>query len=86
MYPLIEEWVKIMVFIATFNIISVISWQSVLLVEEIGLQGENYRPVSSHWQTLSYNVVSSTTSHEQDSNLWMNTTIIREIKSPQESQ
>jgi hypothetical protein len=86
MYPLIEEWVKIMVFIATFNIISVISWQSVLLVEEIGLQGENYGPVSSHWQTLSYNVVSSTTSHEQDSNLWMNTTIIREIKSPQESQ
>ena len=28
----------------------------VLLVEEIG---ENHRPVASHWQTLSYNVVST---------------------------
>ena len=39
-----------MVFNATFNNISVISWWSVLLVEETG---ENYRPVASHWQTLS---------------------------------
>ena len=37
--------------------ISAISWQSVLLVEETG---ENHRPVSSHWQTLSHNFVSST--------------------------
>ena len=42
-----------------------ISWQSVLLVEETG---ENHRPASSHRQTLSHNVVSSTTRHEQDSN------------------
>jgi hypothetical protein len=34
-----------MVFNATFNNISVISWQSVLLVEETGEPGENYRPV-----------------------------------------
>jgi hypothetical protein len=30
-----------MVFNATFNNISVISWQSVLLVEETGLPGDN---------------------------------------------
>jgi hypothetical protein len=35
-----------MVFSATFNNISVISWRSVLLVEETG---ENHRPVASHW-------------------------------------
>jgi hypothetical protein len=34
---------------ATFNNISVISWWSVLLVEETG---ENHRSVASHWQTL----------------------------------
>jgi hypothetical protein len=39
-----------MVFNATFNNISVISWRSVLLVEETG---ENQQPVASHWQTLS---------------------------------
>ena len=49
-----------MVFNATFNNISVISWWSVLLVEETGVTGENHRPVTSHWQTLSHNVVSST--------------------------
>jgi len=38
-----------MVFKATFNNISVISWRSVLLVEEIG---ENHWSVASHWQTL----------------------------------
>jgi hypothetical protein len=31
-----------------FNNISVISWQSVLLVEETGVPGENHRPVESH--------------------------------------
>ena len=41
-----------MVFNATFNNISVISWRSVLLVEETGGPGENHRPVGSHWQTL----------------------------------
>jgi len=38
-----------MVFNATFNNISVISLWSVLLVKETG---ENYRPATSHWQTL----------------------------------
>ena len=32
-----------MVFNATFNLITVISWQSVLLVEETGVPGENQR-------------------------------------------
>jgi hypothetical protein len=32
----------VMVFNATFNNISVISWLSVLLVEETGVAGENY--------------------------------------------
>jgi len=36
------------VFKATFNKISVISWWSVLLVEETGVPGENHRPVASH--------------------------------------
>jgi hypothetical protein len=42
---------------ATFNIISVIPWRSVLLAEETGEPGENHRPAASHWQTLSHNVV-----------------------------
>ena len=37
-----------MVFNATFNNISVISWRSVLLVEETGVPGENHRPATSH--------------------------------------
>ena len=49
-----------MVFNVTFYNISAISWQSVLLVEEIGVPGEKHRPVSSHRQALSHNVVSST--------------------------
>jgi hypothetical protein len=51
---------RVMVFNATCNNISAISWWSVLLVEETGVLGENHRPVASHWQTWSYNVVSST--------------------------
>ena len=49
-----------MVFNATFNNISAILLQSVLLVEETGVPGENHWPAVSHWQTLSHNVVSST--------------------------
>ena len=54
-----------MVFNATFNTISVISWRSISLVEETGVLGENHRPAVSRWQTLSHNVVSSTPHHEQ---------------------
>ena len=47
----------VMVFNATLNNISALSWRAVLLVEETG---ENHRPVASNYQTLSHNVVSST--------------------------
>ena len=57
-----------MVVNATFNNISVISWRSILLVDETGVSGENHRSVASHWQILSHNVVSSTPRHERDSN------------------
>ena len=40
-------FVCLMVFNATFNNTSVISWQSVLLGEETGGPGENHRPVAS---------------------------------------
>jgi hypothetical protein len=42
---------------ATFNNMSLISWQSVLLVEETGVPEENHR------QTFSRNVLSSTPRH-----------------------
>jgi len=51
--------VRGMVFNATFNNILVISWRSVVLVKESGVPRENHRPVASHWQTLSPNVVLS---------------------------
>ena len=59
-------WFIVMVFNVTFNNISVISWQSVLLVEETGVPRENHWPVAC--QTASYNVVSSTPHYVQDSN------------------
>jgi len=37
-----------MVFNATLNNISVILWLSVLLMEETGVPGENYRSAASH--------------------------------------
>jgi hypothetical protein len=44
----IDRVVWLMVFNTTFNNISVISWRSVLLVEETGVPGEKQRPVASH--------------------------------------
>ena len=46
----------------TFNNISIISWQSVLLVEETGVPGKNHRRKSM--KTLSHDVISSTPRHE----------------------
>jgi hypothetical protein len=57
----------VMVFNATFNNISVISWWLVLLAEETGVPRENNRPTASHWQILSHHVVSSIPRYEQDS-------------------
>ena len=51
-----------MVLHATFNNISAISWQSVLLVVETGIPGEKHRLVARHWQSLSNNVVSESIS------------------------
>ena len=36
------------VFNATFNNISAISWRSVLLMAETGVPGENHRPTATH--------------------------------------
>jgi hypothetical protein len=40
--------VVVMVFNATFNNISAISWWSVILVEETAVPRENHRPAASH--------------------------------------
>ena len=45
----------------TVNNISVISWRSVLLVEETGIPGENHNPAASHLHGVLYNGISSTT-------------------------
>ena len=58
----------VMVFNTTFNNIPAISWRSILLVELTGVPRENHRPVESHRQPLSHNVVSSTPRHERDLN------------------
>jgi hypothetical protein len=60
-----KRFVWFICFNTTFNNISVIL---PLLVEETGVPGENHRPVASHLQTLSCNVVSSTPRHEWGSN------------------
>jgi hypothetical protein len=39
---------KVLGFNATFNNIAVISWRSVLLMEETGVSGGNHRPAASH--------------------------------------
>ena len=45
-YDLILDFI---VFNATFNDISAISWQPVLVVEEAGVPEENHRPWTSNW-------------------------------------
>jgi hypothetical protein len=44
---IVEVKVRVIVFNATFNNISVISWWSVLLVEETEVPRENHRPIAS---------------------------------------
>jgi hypothetical protein len=60
--------VRVMVFNATFNNISVISWRAVLLLEETRLSGEHLIPATSHLQTLPHIVVKSTPHQELNSN------------------
>ena len=57
-----------MVFNATFNNVSAISWWSVLLVEETGISGENNQPTASHWQIYDIMLYIKYTSPEWDSN------------------
>jgi hypothetical protein len=59
----------LMVFNATFNNILVVSWWSVLLVKKTGGPGETHRPVASHWQILSHNVVHLALSRSQSHNI-----------------
>ena len=51
--------IRVVVFGATFNNISIILWWSVLLVEERGAPGETRWPAICHWQSWSHNVVLS---------------------------
>ena len=60
--------ISVMVFYATYNNISAISWRSVLFGKETRGPGEEHRPTASNWQTLSHNVVSSTSCNERESN------------------
>jgi hypothetical protein len=56
--------VGIKVFNATFRNISVISWRSVLLLEETR---EDYRHAASRWQTSSHKIVSSIARQKRNS-------------------
>jgi hypothetical protein len=56
-------------FNAAFNNSAVISWRSVLLVEETGVLWENHWPVVNHWQTVLHNAVSSKPRHKRGSKL-----------------
>ena len=54
----------LMVFNTTFNNITVISRRFAFLMEEVRVAGGNHRPVASHRQTLSHNIVLCTPSHD----------------------
>ena len=45
--------ILILVYNATLSNISAIPWRLVLVVEEAGVPGENHRPWTSNWYTLS---------------------------------
>jgi hypothetical protein len=54
----------VIMFNATFNNSSVISWRSVLFVEEIRVHRKKNRPAASYSQTLSHYAVSRTPQHQ----------------------
>jgi hypothetical protein len=45
----VDDLIDFWYFNATFSNISAISWQPVLVVEEVGVPGENHRPWASIW-------------------------------------
>ena len=47
-----HETVGLRLFNTTFSNISVISWQSVLLVKETGVPWGNHHPPSNHWKNF----------------------------------
>jgi hypothetical protein len=58
--PTFAEWclrVRVLVFNATFNNISTISWLSVLLVKETRVPGENHRPAASQVTDKLYHIM-----------------------------
>ena len=48
-----------LVFNATFSNISSISWRPLLVVEEVGVPGENHRPLASNWNFITCGCESS---------------------------
>jgi hypothetical protein len=66
-----------MMFNATFNNISVISWRSVLLVEETGAFGEIQRPVESLCQSLSQVVITGSHDRHHDKDIYTCKYLIR---------
>ena len=73
--------VRVMVFNATFNNISDISWRPVLLVQENGITRDNHPPATSHIQTLLHNFVSSAPSLELTTLVMIGTDCIDSCKS-----
>ena len=59
----------LLVFKATFNTISVISWESMLLMGVTQVPRENHLHSVIQWQTFSYEFVLSTLMHGRESNL-----------------
>ena len=55
------NYMRVMVFNATFKYILVMLWQSVLLMKEIRVPGDNHRLASSQWLTLSLIIIGYTT-------------------------
>ena len=54
-------------------------------MKETGVPGEEHRPTASNWQTLSHNVVSSTSCNERESNtqlLWWDALIAWVVVNP----
>jgi hypothetical protein len=67
---LVHETVETFLFLFFIELSQLLSsLSSDLLVEKIGVPGENYRPVASHSQTLSHSVVLSTHRHDRGSNI-----------------
>ena len=56
---MIFRFIWFMMLNSTFSNISIISWWSVILVDETGIPGENHRPTASHWQSSSYHALST---------------------------